>query len=304
MSTLERGIVTPEAVLLEFETAGIASRALARAIDLAIQGALLFVLVLVAVGVLDGSGWVALVVVILGVAFVVLGYPILTEVVMHGRSPGKAALGLRVVTVEGAPEAPRHAFIRSALGIVDFLLIPGGLIAVLVALFSGRSQRLGDVFAGTIVLRERTASRPAMAVWFNPPAGLEAYTSTLDVSAVTDAQFGLVRSYLLRLGDLSPEARASVSVKLATPLVALMRHRTPPGVYADQFLQCVAAAYQRRHLDPSEVRPTWGAAVPPPPPPPPPPPQADGWAPPPPPPPPAPDRDDASEPDRGFLAPD
>lgn len=269
MATLERGIVTPEAVVLEFDTAGIASRALARALDFLIQGVLLFALVLLAVGPLGGAGWVALVVVMLGVAFVVFGYPIIAEVVMQGRSPGKAALGLRVVTVEGAPISPRHAFIRSAIGVVDFLLVPGGLVAVLVALLSARSQRLGDVFAGTMVLRERTANRPAMAVWFNPPVGLEGYAATLDVSAVTDAQFGLVRSYLLRLADLSPEARSALSVRLSTPLVATMRHHTPPGVFADQFLQCVAAAYQRRHAGPPPSVSAWGAPPPPPPPPPP-----------------------------------
>ncbi len=271
MATLERGIVTPEAVVLEFDTAGIASRALARAIDFAIQGALLLGVVLVSGVVLSGQGWLALTGVLVGTAAVVLGYPIFCEVVSGGRSPGKAALGLRVVTVEGAPISARHAFIRSALGLVDFLLVPGGLVAVLVALFSVRSQRLGDVFAGTMVLRERAATRSSGAVWFSPPVGFEAYAASLDVSAITDAQFGIVRSYLLRINDLSPEARQALSIRLSTPLVAAMHHHTPSGVDADHFLQCVAAAYQRRH-----------APVPPPGPPPPPP---GLFAPPPPPPP-------------------
>ena len=294
MATTQRGIVTPEAVVLEFDTAGIASRALARALDALIQALLLLALILLAVGGLGGDGWLALVLVITGVALVIFGYPIVCEVVTRGRSPGKAALGLRVVTIEGAPIAPRHAFIRSAIGLVDFLLVPGGLVAVLTSLFSARSQRLGDVFAGTIVLRERTASRPATAVWFNPPVGLEGYAHTLDVSAVTDAQFGLVRSYLLRLGDLSPEARSALSVRLATPLTVAMAHQAPPGVYADQFLQCVAAAYQRRHADPVPTAPAWTAQPPPPMPPPPPP--VDG--------PPDADADRADPAARGFAPPE
>ncbi|MGQ0434486.1 MAG: RDD family protein [Microthrixaceae bacterium] len=265
MATLARGIVTPEAVVLDFDTAGIASRALARAIDTMIQGVLMLVVVIVALNVIGGEGWLALLLVISGAALVVIGYPIVAELAMRGRSPGKAALGLRVVTVEGAPISARHAFVRSAIGIVDFLIVPGGLVAVVVALLSPRSQRLGDVFAGTMVLRERSAARPAVAVWFNAPAGLEGYAATLDVSAVTDAQFAIVRAYLLRLAGLSPEARASLSVRLATPLVAAMHHHTPPGVHADHFLQCVAAAYQRRHAGS-----TWNAPPPPPPPPPPP----------------------------------
>ena len=140
MASTLRGIVTPEAVVLDFETAGIASRALARILDVLIQGAALFTLLLLVGQVLRGSAGV--VVIVIGVAVVILGYPILCEVLMRGRSPGKAALGLRVVTVEGAPVAARHAFVRSALGIIDFLLPPGGLFAVVTAVSSmSRTKR-------------------------------------------------------------------------------------------------------------------------------------------------------------------
>lgn len=304
--------------MLEFDLAGIASRSLARALDALVQGALLFALILLVLTGAGGEGTVAMVVVIVGTALVVLGYPILTEVLMQGRSPGKAALGIRVVTVEGAPITARHAFIRSALGLVDFILVPGGMVAVLAALLSRRNQRLGDVFAGTMVLRERSAATPSRAIWFNPPPGLEGYAHTLDVSRVTDDQFGLIRSFLLRIPDLSPEARASLSVRLATPLTTAMAHQVPRGVYADQFLQCVASAYQRRHTPPAAHAaapvgppPAPGAAAPGPgwgPPPPtgpmapprPLPPTAPSWSPPPPPPrrpgPPPPDGPPATEP--------
>jgi uncharacterized RDD family membrane protein YckC len=244
MALNPRGIVTPEAVVLEFETAGIASRALARILDLLIQAAGLFALLMLTVAV---PGTPAVVVAIVGVAVVVLGYPILCETLMRGRSPGKAALGLRVVTVEGAPVAPRHAFIRSILGLVDFFVpIPGGGTAVVAALLSPMGQRLGDIVAGTIVLRERAATAPAMAVWFNPPAGLEGYAQSLDVAPVTDAQFAVVRAFLLRVHELSPEARVAMSMRLATPLTAAMHHVPPAGVHPELFLVCVAAAYQRR----------------------------------------------------------
>ena len=75
MATTQRGIVTPEAVVLEFDTAGIASRALARALDALIQALLLLALIFLAVGGLGGDGWLALVLVIIGVALVIFGYP-------------------------------------------------------------------------------------------------------------------------------------------------------------------------------------------------------------------------------------
>lgn len=284
MSSASRSIVTPEGVVLDLETAGIASRGLARTLDAAIQGLILLVLVLVAGLLLGASGALATVLLLAGIALVLLGYPALTEIAMRGRSPGKAVFGLRVVTVEGAPAAPRHAFIRSALGLVDFLLPPGGLLAVLVALPSPRNQRLGDLVAGTMVLRERTAAAPPAAVWFNPPPGLEAYASSIDVSGVTDGQLALVRSFLLRASHLSPEARQALALRMASPLAAALG-QPPPGVLPEPFLVCVVAAHQRRQRPstmtaPLAPSPSWG-------PPPPPPPASPSWGPPPPPPPPA-----------------
>jgi hypothetical protein len=206
--------------------------------------------------------------------------------------------GLRVVTVEGAPEAPRHAFIRSIVGIVDFLIPPGGLCAVVSSLLSPRSQRLGDLAAGTMVLRERSATSAPMAVWFSPPAGLEAYAYNLDVSSVTDAQFAVIRSFLLRVHELTTEARVAMAFRIAAPITEAMHHRPPPGVHPEQFLVAVAAAYQRRHAPvpgaaPAPSPPAGYAPPPPPPraayppqPAPPPPPRAPALSPPPPPPPP------------------
>jgi len=266
--------------VLDFDTAGIASRCVARLLDALIQGALLLAVALLAT-LVPGLG--GTIVAIVGVALVVLGFSVVCEVLSRGRSPGKAALGLRVVTVEGAPEAPRHAFIRSVLGIIDFLIPPGGLFAVGSALLSPRGQRFGDLVAGTIVIRERSAAAPAMAVWFSAPYGLEGYAHTLDVSAVTDAQFGVVRAFLLRVNDLSPEARGALALRLARPLALGMHHAVPPGVNPELFLVCVASAHQRRHQSAPMATAAMAAmaataATAPPPPPPPPPPS---YAPPP-----------------------
>ena len=260
MASHPRGIVTPEAVVLDFDTAGIASRCIARLLDALIQGALLLAVALLATFVPGLGGTM---VAIVGVAFVILGFSVVCEVLTRGRSPGKAALGLRVVTVEGAPEAPRHAFIRSTLGIIDFLIPPGGLFAVGSALLSPRGQRFGDLVAGTIVIRERSAVAPVMAVWFSAPYGLEGYAHTLDVSAVTDAQFGVVRAFLLRVHDLSPEARGALALRLARPLALGMHHAVPPSVNPELFLVCVASAHQRRHQPASRATPA-GAPAPPP----------------------------------------
>jgi uncharacterized RDD family membrane protein YckC len=264
----QRGIVTPEAVLLEFETAGVGSRAIARIIDAIGQTSILYALVF-AVGLSSLGGSVsttaAVIVFLVGVLGVLFGYPITFQALWNGRTPGKAAMGLRVVTVEGAPIRFRHATVREVVGLVDFFIPPGGATAILSALFTRRTQRLGDLAAGTIVLRERTASQQSAAMVFRPFPGWEPYTASLDVAALTAEDYGVVRSFLIRVGHLDSGARIALAAKLATPIAAKLHHTPPPGVHPEHFLLSVAAAYQHRFGGPEPVAPPAPPAPPPPP---------------------------------------
>lgn len=241
------GIVTPEAVLLEFADAGLGSRSLAFVIDLAVRGLIVWLVFLgLAAGglVLDET---LLVVVSIATLFaVLLVYPAAFETAWNGRTPGKLVMGLRVVTVEGAPVRFRHAAIRSALGIVDFLVSAGSL-AIVSALATRRSQRLGDLAAGTVVIRERQATGASRPVEFVPPPGWERYATALDVSALRDDAYVLIRSFLLRVHDLAPEARRSRSADLAAAVAGLIDAPLPEGTDPEAFLVAVAAAYQARH---------------------------------------------------------
>lgn len=238
----EPGIVTPEAVPLEFSPAGIGSRCLALMIDLAIVGTALFAL-LVAVG-LSGLPASPLTVASL-VLFVLLLYPALFEVGLGGRTPGKAALGVRVVTREGGPIGLRHAALRAALGLVDFYLTLGGA-AVVSALATSQSQRLGDLVAGTLVLRERGAGGTPSAVRFTVPAGWEPYAETLDPGVLQPHAYEAVRAFLLRAHELDPPARRELARRVADPLALRLGHRPAPGATPELFLLCLAARYQGR----------------------------------------------------------
>ena len=85
---------------------------------------------------------------------VLVGGPIAVETLSHGRSLGKLACGLRVVRDDGGPIRFRHALVRGAMGVVE-ILMTFGVIACIASLVSARGRRLGDVFAGTLVVRER-----------------------------------------------------------------------------------------------------------------------------------------------------
>lgn len=240
------GIVTPEAVLLEFDEAGLGSRALAFLVDLAVRlGMVWAVLVAVGLGGVVIDETVVVVVAIAAVFAALLVYPVVFETFWRGRTPGKMAIGLRVVTIEGAPVRFRHAAIRSALGLVDFLL-GAGSVAIVSTLVSRHHQRLGDLAAGTIVVRERQASSLSSPVVFHPPPGWEAYTAALDVGGLGDDGYVLVRSFLLRVHALRDEARAERAEQLADAVARAIGVDLPAGTHAEGFLVAVAAAHQRR----------------------------------------------------------
>jgi uncharacterized RDD family membrane protein YckC len=243
-------MVTPEAVALEFRTANLGSRIFAYLVDMVVvvAGALagLFAVTLIGqAGDMVVPDWVALTLVLVLLPAWWLGYFIAFETLWRGRTPGKAALGLRVVTKEGAPVRFRHAAIRGLLGLVDFL-IAGGFFAVVFILFTKDNQRLGDLVAGTLVLRERSALAAPAPVTFTPPPGLERYSATLDPGGLTTEEYQAVRTFLLRAASLPPGPRSALALQLANPLAGRLRPPPPAGISPELYLSCVAAAYQQR----------------------------------------------------------
>jgi uncharacterized RDD family membrane protein YckC len=262
-------LVTPEAVVLQFDTAGLPSRLFARLLDLVVQVIALFVFLflggLIGSAVGDNESQVLdIILVVLGTVLLfllLLGYEAIFETVWKGKTPGKAALGLRVMTAEGAPIRFRHAAIRSALSLVDVFLF-SGLIGIIAILVTRNNQRLGDLVAGTIVVRERSATKAPTAISFPVPHGCEAYADTLDVSAVTQAEYGAIRSFLMRAGTLAPQVRSGLAADLGSPLVQRMHHVPPSWVGPELFLACVAAVYQRRFGALPVPAPAWQAPAP------------------------------------------
>src|SRR5688500_15741741 len=210
------GIVTPEAVPLQMSEANVGSRTIAWFIDAIALGTATVLLNLLIV--MLGSDapipeWVGITVLVVLNFLLFFGYPIAFETLMGGRTPGKAALGLRVVTAEGAPVRFRHAAIRAALGLVDFWLT-SGVAAVLSTLLTKRHQRLGDLVAGTLVLRERTAAAAPTVARFRVPTGAEDYAATIDPTGLSPGDYETVREFLLRAATLRSQARADIGRQL------------------------------------------------------------------------------------------
>lgn len=254
-------VVTPEAVELDLDTAGLASRFLAALLDVTAMFVLLYAVTTVA-AVLAGAGSelsggategsiAGVVIGLIGTFGILVVWPTAWEVATKGRSPGKMALGLRVVTVEGAPISLRHAAVRGCVGLVE-IVVTAGVLAVCVALGSKRFRRLGDHLAGTVVVRERGAGTSlAFPRRFVPYPGWEGWAARLDATRLSDEDYRLVRSFLLRAGSLPQEARGRLGHQILARVLPLTG--TDPAVAAtlgtwpvEAPLVSVAAAYQRR----------------------------------------------------------
>ena len=244
------GIITPEAVVLELETAGIASRVFSGLIDAAIQVVLYIVLVLATLVAVSGGKGVTTQASAAVAGFVlflvVFMYPLVSELVGRGRTIGKMAMGLRVVTIEGAPIRFRHAALRTMGGLVDKWVPPGGLVGTTFVLGTPNRQRIGDLLAGTLVIRDPNRTALPVGIWFPVPAGYESYAATIDPTAFTVDQYTVVRSFLLRVRELAPAARSAVAADLAERTERILHHRRPAQVHPETFLMCVIARYQRR----------------------------------------------------------
>ncbi|MEU6631206.1 RDD family protein [Streptomyces parvus] len=239
-------LVTGDAVVLGLRPARLPSRALASAIDLAVTFAV-FILVSVVLGIASAALDEAAVAAI-GVAsflLVLIGGPVAVETLSHGRSLGKLACGLRVVRDDGGPIRFRHALVRGAMGLVEILLTFGALASI-ASLVSARGRRIGDVFAGTLVIRERVAATGRSVAVPPPPPWLVGRFAQLDLSGVPDELWSAIRQYLTRMQQLDPGVGRSIAERLAGELVARTGATAPQGVPAAAFLAAVVHERQSR----------------------------------------------------------
>ncbi|MEO7397525.1 MAG: hypothetical protein ABIW84_03070, partial [Ilumatobacteraceae bacterium] len=107
-------------------------------------------------------------------------------------------------------------------------------------------QRIGDLLAGTIVIRDPDRTALPAGIWFPVPPGFEPYAATIDPTAFTVDQYTVVRAFLMRSRELTAAARYAVALDLADRTGAVLRHHRPEHVHPETFLLCVIARYQRR----------------------------------------------------------
>lgn len=223
-------IETPEQIELNYSVAGIGSRFYAAMLDtflLTLIGGIGGFVVVSAIRELDDifGNWLAA---IGGLVVFALfwGYYMLFEVTMNGQSPGKRALGLRVIKEGGYPVGFADAAIRNLVRIIDFLPFCYG-VGVIAMLMNKNWRRLGDLAAGTIVVRDGAKSSNAGTL----PRGKSSapssqpvlsYAAWMQPELLTDAELEAVRMYLSRRAMLPTLRRRELARTLAVPLVQKM----------------------------------------------------------------------------------
>ena len=248
--------VTGEAVALDLRLAQFPSRTLALSLDLLVQLVLLLVIAWLT-GAISSSvdSAAASGIGLVSVVLVIVGLPTLVETVTRGKSLGKLAAGLRVVRDDGGPVRFRHSFVRALFMIVDFW-ISFGSVGLISALISSKAKRLGDHFAGTVVIRERvpTSSGMEQLTYVMPPP-LETWAAGLDLARLPDVTALQARQFLARTPEISPEVRQSMSRQLAAEVSSYISPPPPPGVPDETYLLTVLTERMRRATRPAGAAP-------------------------------------------------
>ncbi|RCJ37706.1 hypothetical protein A6769_12485 [Nostoc punctiforme NIES-2108] len=248
---------TPESVELEFTLAGIGNRALALLIDYTVLGITLLLFVLtwsvLSTQLLNFVEYffknlpsldIWLLAIFFIIAFAIyIGYFVFFETLWFGETPGKRVAKIRVVRDDGRLIGLQQATLRALLRPFDETLFIGAFLIML----GSREKRLGDLAAGTIVIQAQTPTPSSTLVISEQAKTLhEQLVQIADLSPLMPDDFAVIREYLQRRGAMSLKARASLSLKLAEQVVAIINlEKLPEAITPDVFLEAIYLGYQQ-----------------------------------------------------------
>ena len=244
-------VVTGDAVVLDVQIAQLPVRALSAMIDCTVVFVAYIIGVLLwAATLTQFDTALSAAVLIIFTVLALVGYPLAFETATRGRSLGKMALGLRVVSEDGSPERFRQALFRALAAVIEIWTLAGGP-AVICSLLSAKGKRIGDVFAGTVVISERG---PRLTPPPQMPPQLAWWASSLQLSGLGADQAELARQFLSRASQLDPQVRDQMAYRITGEVVAQISPPPPPGTPPQFVLAAVLAERHRREL--ARLRPS------------------------------------------------
>lgn len=257
-------IETPERVPLHFALASIGNRFIAAAIDHAIQ-ALTLALIGITAAILasfsiieqtlsSAPKWVyAVMILLLFLTFA--GYFAFFEWMWSGQTPGKRWLKLRVIREDGRPITFWEAAVRNLLRSFDMMPFPFYSIGLISVFSTSRDQRIGDMVAGTVVVREREAEAPAFAQVFATPVSDPALRRSFkpvdfqaNLSSLTESEIQVVETFLRRRWDLSDVPRQWMAWRVSLPILYKLRPTYDVNTFTyEGFLEELLHRYLQEH---------------------------------------------------------
>lgn len=254
-------IETPDHFELEFHIAGIGSRFLAYFTDKLVQVGMIFTLLLV-LGICMlvsselGSGWSlpaevkrhfnqwALAGVAIGYGIVTIGYFMLFEYFWSGSTPGKRWQQIRVIRRDGRPLSFLDATVRNVLRFVDILadFYPVGLI---VMFLDPMNRRLGDLAAGTLVVRDRDLAAPQILRTGARP-GQGDMELRAAAAGMTPETYQLVTRFLARRGGMEDKARWDLGIEICERVLNGPFRPSQACSDPEEMLEKMEALYRER----------------------------------------------------------
>lgn len=257
-------IETPERVPLHFTLASIGNRFLACAIDHTIQALALLLILIVGLVLANVSfiqevvssapKWVkAIMILLLFLTF--SSYFAFFEWLWSGQTPGKRWLKLRVIREDGRPITFWEASVRNVLRVLDMFPFPFYSIGLISVFSTSRDQRVGDMVAGTVVVREREAEAPEFAQVFAAPVSDPALRRsfkpvdfTASLSSLTDSEIQVVETFLRRRWDLSDVPRQWMAWRVSMPILFKIRPTYDRATFTyEGFLEELLHRYLQEH---------------------------------------------------------
>lgn len=239
-------VLTPEKVVLSYRPCGLATRIGAHVLDVLLaMVCATAVSTIIALGAPVIGETAAMMVGSLLAAITFLAYFVLFEGLGQGQTPGKRVAKARVVMIDGTPVTFSAALFRNLLRPADFL--PGFyLVGALCLFMNPRSQRLGDLAAGTVVIAERPA-----ALGYSPAphhVGVHRLESTVgDLRTMTLEEYHAIKRLVDRFPFLPPETQEWSVLQIWRPFAERHKIQPAPGSHAIYQMEAVVMKFGRMH---------------------------------------------------------
>lgn len=242
----ELPVLTPEKAILTYRLAGLGNRVGAHVIDLGLCGAGLFVIaILLSLTVARMDGQVSAMITAVLFSLGPFAYFILFEGLWNGQTPGKKATGIRVRMLDGTPVTFMAAVGRNLLRPADML--PGVYLVGIVAMFlNAKSQRIGDLASGTIVVLE---NRPNVGFMSAPhQVGIHRFEGDIgELRGMTIEEYQALRRFCDRFPTLSDDTQRKLIKDLWQPIARRRGVPEVPDVHPVYLAEAAVMKYGRQH---------------------------------------------------------